>query len=50
MLLKVLAYAVCLSTAWKTSASIGVAIPVIGKHQVIQEEWKVDCIRCESYP
>ena len=50
MLLKILAYAVCLSTAWKTSASIGAAIPIIGKHQVIQEEWKVDCLRCESYP
>ena len=31
MLLKVLAYAVCLSTTWKMSASIGVAIPIIGK-------------------
>ena len=48
MLLKILAYAVCLSTAWKMSASIGAAIPIIGKHQVIQEEWKVDCLQCKA--
>ena len=34
MLLKVLAYVVCVSTAWNMSASIGVAIPIIGKRQV----------------
>lgn len=45
MLIKVLAFELYLSMAWKTRASRGAAIPLNVKWSIIGKQWQVDCLR-----